>query len=292
MTTPLRRGFLAIVPPPEVLDAIDVAARATEVLVVRVDPARAVAHHPAVLRARRVIPTALSEGIRAAAAASAPARLTLRGGGAFPSPKKAQVFWLGVEGTDALLDLHATVAAATRDFIDRRDRIPLKPHLTIARLKRSTDLTVDVEALEGALIGAPWTLTELALLESTTKSQRRRLHRTGPLPPRHLRLALRPLLLAAHGRARRYVLSLRHTGWGAPANSRFGRTSVHGHRSWGRGSPHSRVEVRCVVTRRVVRRRGVLLVVVGRVFVFRFRDRVGRGSSPSSFGCGGSSRAR
>ena len=93
----------------------------------------------------------------------------VRGGGAFPSPKKAQVFWLGVDGTDALIDLHATVAAATRDFIDRRDRIALKPHLTLARLKRSVDLTADVEALAGVPVGPPWTLTELLLLESDTK---------------------------------------------------------------------------------------------------------------------------
>ena len=41
----------------------------------------------------------LREGIQAAAAASQPARLVVRGGGAFPTPKKAQVFWLGVDGT-------------------------------------------------------------------------------------------------------------------------------------------------------------------------------------------------
>ena len=114
-------------------------------------------------------PDTLSEGIRAAAAASAPAQLVVRGGGAFPSPRKAQVFWLGVDGIDALIDLHAMVAAATRDFIDRRDRITLKPHLTIARLKRPVDLTADVEALEGVAVGLPWTLTELVLLDSDTR---------------------------------------------------------------------------------------------------------------------------
>ena len=44
-----------------------------------------------------------------------------------------------------------------------------KPHLTLARLKRSADLTADVEALEGVPVGPPWTLTELVLLESDTK---------------------------------------------------------------------------------------------------------------------------
>jgi 2'-5' RNA ligase len=97
-------------------------------------------------------------------------RLGVRGGGAFPNPKKAQVLWLGVEPRDALVDLHAVVTAATRDFIDRRDRITLIPHLTLARLKKTVDLTPDVEALQDVPIGVPWTARELRLLDSDTKA--------------------------------------------------------------------------------------------------------------------------
>ena len=43
------------------------------------------------------------------------------------------------------------------------------PHLTLARLKRATDLTADVDVLAGALVGVPWTVTELLLLESETR---------------------------------------------------------------------------------------------------------------------------
>jgi 2'-5' RNA ligase len=164
----MKRGFLAIVPPPDVLDAIDALLerpKSSKFAWTR----REQWHITLQFYGRVDDPDALSDGIRAAAAASEPARLVVRGGGAFPSPRKAQVFWLGVDGIDALLDLHATVAAATRDFIDRRDRIALKPHLTVARLKRSVDLTADVEALEGVAVGRPWTLTELLLLESDTK---------------------------------------------------------------------------------------------------------------------------
>jgi RNA 2',3'-cyclic 3'-phosphodiesterase len=164
----LRRGFLAIVPPPEVLDAIDALLerpKSSKFSWTRRDQW----HVTLQFYGRVNDPETLADGIRAAAAASYPAQLVVRGGGAFPSPKKAQVFWLGIDGTDALIDLHATVAAATRDFIDRRDRITLKPHLTVARLKRTVDLTADVEALEGVPVGPPWTLTELVLLESDTK---------------------------------------------------------------------------------------------------------------------------
>ena len=164
----MKRAFLAIVPPPDVLDAIDALLERPKSSLFAWTR-RDQWHITLQFYGRVDDPDTLSEGIRAAVAASAPAQLVVRGGGAFPSPRKAQVFWLGVDGIDALIDMHATVAAATRDFIDRRDRIALKPHLTVARLKRSVDLTADVEALEGVAVGLPWTMTELHLLESDTK---------------------------------------------------------------------------------------------------------------------------
>jgi 2'-5' RNA ligase len=165
----VKRGFLAIVPPPDVLDAVDALLER--------EPSSKFAwtrrdqwHVTLQFYGRVGDPEALADAIQAAAAASYPVQLQVRGGGAFPTPKKAQVFWLGLDGSDALIDLHATVAAATRDFIDRRDRITLKPHLTLARLKRTLDLTDDVEALAGVPVGVPWTLRELHLLESETRA--------------------------------------------------------------------------------------------------------------------------
>jgi 2'-5' RNA ligase len=178
----MKRGFLAIVPPADVLDAI-------ESLLER--PAKSPFtwtrrdqwHVTLQFYGRVDDPDTLVAGIRAATAASSPARLVVRGGGGFPSARKAQVFWLGIDGSDALIDLHATVAAATRDFIDRRDRIALKPHLTLARLKRALDLTDDVEALSGVPVGPPWMLTELLLLESETRP-------TGAVYTEHARFTL------------------------------------------------------------------------------------------------------
>lgn len=165
----MKRAFLAIVPPDEVLDAIDRLldrSKKSPFAWTRRDQW----HITLQFYGRVDDPETLSEGIRAAANASQSTRLQLRGGGAFPNPKKAQVFWLGLDRTDALIDLHALVAAATRDFIGRRDRITLKPHLTLAHLKRTLDLTPDVEAISGAPIGLAWELTEVILLESETRS--------------------------------------------------------------------------------------------------------------------------
>ncbi len=166
----LKRAFLAVVPPDDVLDAI-------EALLERRKSSRFVwtrrdQWHVTLQFYGRVADIGnLMEGIRAAAAAWDPFELRIEGGGAFPNPKNGRVFWLGVGDADPLIDLHATVAAATRTFIERRDRIDLIPHLTLARLKRATDLTPEVDVLAGALVGVPWTVTELVLLESETRRQ-------------------------------------------------------------------------------------------------------------------------
>jgi len=165
----LTRGFLAIVPPPEVLDSIDALLRrdqSTTFAWTRRDQW----HVTLQFYGRVGDAETLAEGIAAAAAASSPVRLAIRGGGAFPNPKRAHVFWLGLDGRDALIDLHAMVAAATRDFIDKRDRISLRPHLTLARLRKTVDLTADVEALDNVPVGVPWTLRELHLFDSDTRS--------------------------------------------------------------------------------------------------------------------------
>jgi hypothetical protein len=91
------------------------------------------------------------------------------GGGAFPMPKRAQVYWLGVDNGDALVDLHAEVTAATRAFISLRDRSTFAPHVTLARVKRAVDLTEDVGALRDVPIGPAWELRELVLLESESR---------------------------------------------------------------------------------------------------------------------------
>jgi 2'-5' RNA ligase len=96
-------------------------------------------------------------------------RLQLRGGGAFPTPRRATVYWLGVDDGDALAFLHEAVMDATLGFVSRRDRVPFHPHLTLARLRSKLDLTADVDALAGAPIGPPWTATDVHLMESRTE---------------------------------------------------------------------------------------------------------------------------
>jgi 2'-5' RNA ligase len=111
----------------------------------------------------------LRSAIRSATDVARPVRIAVRGGGAFPLPKRAQVYWLGIDNGDALVDLHAEVVAASRRFVSRRDRSAFEPHLTLARLKRTIDLTEDIAALRDVPVGPPWELRDLVLFESETR---------------------------------------------------------------------------------------------------------------------------
>jgi 2'-5' RNA ligase len=164
----LKRAFLAVVPPDEVLDAIDgllERPKSSTFAWTRRDQ-----WHVTMQFYGRVDDVgALQRAIRSATDVARPARIGIRGGGAFPVPKRAQVYWLGVDNADALVDLHAAVAAETRPFVSRRDRTSFEPHLTLARLKRTVDLTDDVTALRDVPIGPSWELRDLVLFESETR---------------------------------------------------------------------------------------------------------------------------
>ena len=75
-----------------------------------------------------------TEAVRAAAAASSPFDVSIRGGGAFPSPGRPRSLWLGIRtGVDELVELARVVdegLVAAGWTIEPR---PFTPHLTLAR---------------------------------------------------------------------------------------------------------------------------------------------------------------
>jgi 2'-5' RNA ligase len=94
--------------------------------------------------------------------------LSLRGAGAFPSPKRANVLWTGLSGDrKALGDLAATVNAAARRAgaaapdASRRFR----PHLTLARCRAPANVAQIVADLEG-YAGPLWRAQEIYLIRS------------------------------------------------------------------------------------------------------------------------------
>jgi RNA 2',3'-cyclic 3'-phosphodiesterase len=95
-------------------------------------------------------------------------RLSLRGAGAFPSPRRANVLWTGLSGDrKALGDLAATVTAAAR----RAGTAPpdagrrFRPHLTLARCRVPVNVARIVADLEG-YEGPSWRAEEIYLIRS------------------------------------------------------------------------------------------------------------------------------
>jgi 2'-5' RNA ligase len=80
----------------------------------------------------------------------APFALTLSGGGAFPSQRRASVLWVGAtDGADALCALAEALGRGLDALGFEREARAFKPHLTLARSKRPLPLTASVEALAG-----------------------------------------------------------------------------------------------------------------------------------------------
>jgi RNA 2',3'-cyclic 3'-phosphodiesterase len=120
--------------------------------------------------------------------------LSFAGGGAFPAPARARVFWTGIRGDRPALEaLARSVAAGAR----RAGAPPpdegrrFRPHLTLARCREPADVSALVEALAG-YAGASWTAAEIHLIRSfpgpaphyeTTGAWPLRPHPAAPAPP-------------------------------------------------------------------------------------------------------------
>jgi 2'-5' RNA ligase len=95
-------------------------------------------------------------------------RLTFSGGGAFPAATRANVLWGGLAGDrGALARLAQSVAAgASRAGAPPPDgRRRFQPHLTLARSRVAADVTLIVAALAGYQ-GPPWTADRMHLIRS------------------------------------------------------------------------------------------------------------------------------
>ncbi|RAY15506.1 RNA 2',3'-cyclic phosphodiesterase [Actinomadura craniellae] len=107
-----------------------------------------------------------------AAGRYAPMGLSLAGAGAFPSGVHARVLWTGVYGDRrALARLAASCSAAgSRAGSPADHHRGFRPHLTLARSRRPTDLRPLTEEL-AAFAGAPWAADTLHLVRSHLGAQ-------------------------------------------------------------------------------------------------------------------------
>jgi 2'-5' RNA ligase len=168
----LQRAFVAVVPPANVLDAVEVI----------VAPLRRVAP-PGMKWSRRAQwhltlqflgavddVDVLIDSLVGNLHGRPPVRLGLGGAGAFPSVSRASVLWIGLDdGHDALASLAGAVERATEPLGVEPDFRPFHPHLTIARPSRARPMGPVVAALGDGPVGPAWDAREVLLMESNTR---------------------------------------------------------------------------------------------------------------------------
>jgi len=123
----------------------------------------------------------IAEALTPVGAATAPFDATLEGVGAFPTPERARVVWVGVtQGASELTRLANRVHEVLADEGEPTRRPSFAPHLTLFRVRSATDHRRAVELLAGT-VPAPaprrFRVGEFVLKESEL-SPRGATHRT------------------------------------------------------------------------------------------------------------------
>ena len=166
------RLFVAVVPPPEVLDELEAAVAPLRPGWPALRWTGMPAWHLTLAFLGEVgdgTAAALGPRLERAAGRHPSLPVSLAGGGAFPGPARARVLWTGLRGDRrALAALAGSVAAGAR----RAGAPPpdegrrFKPHVTLARCREPTNVTGLVAELSG-YVGAPWMATEIHLIRSS-----------------------------------------------------------------------------------------------------------------------------
>jgi 2'-5' RNA ligase len=130
----MTRAFVAVRPPDDVLDRVDEISATIEAHTP--DGARWTTreqHHLTLqFLGNRADVDAVAAALREIAVA--PADVELRGIGAFPSPRRARVLWIGVAaGASMLTQLAAAVGVLLEPLGHEPEARAYHPHLTLAR---------------------------------------------------------------------------------------------------------------------------------------------------------------
>jgi 2'-5' RNA ligase len=171
--TPLRRAFVAVVPPAPVLDAL-------EQVVARVDAPSAAGlrwtprgqwHITLRFLGSVAAPDPVVAALRDALDV-ATGRIALGGCGGFPTAARATVLWVGVrDGTEWLLGLAGAVERAAVAAGLAPEPRPFRSHLTLARIRTPRAIQPLLRTIGSAPIGRAWTVDEVVLFESDTRAE-------------------------------------------------------------------------------------------------------------------------
>lgn len=184
---PLRL-FVALVPPPAAIDAVERAAAPWRDRWAGARWERPEKMHFTLRFLGRTFPRLVAwveESCRSVAGATEPFTVRLQGFGAFPSPGRARVLWVGVgDGGDRLVTLAGAIDSSLAGELEP-ERRPFTPHLTVARFRAPVSLRGDIEELRATGLEAPaFVADRLTLVRS---------HLQGPKGSRYEVLAELPL---------------------------------------------------------------------------------------------------
>ncbi len=89
------------------------------------------------------------------------------GAGAFPKARHAQVLWLGlVEGAELVGRLASAVVERTAALGYELETRPFRPHVTLARCRRPSDLRAQIAAIGAGPVGPAWEGDAVTVYES------------------------------------------------------------------------------------------------------------------------------
>lgn len=176
------RGFVAVVPPPAVLDEIEVRSRGLDLPGTARRTTRAQWHLTLQFLGNRVDFDAVSGALTDLAVG--PGRLRLGGAGGFPSARRARILWFGLtEGASYLAQLVAAVRSLLAPLGHEAEAREHHAHVTLARFGAPFDARPLVTTLGAGAVGEAWTATEVVLFRSRTR-------RTGAEYEERARIAL------------------------------------------------------------------------------------------------------
>ena len=171
----MRRTFVAVSLPPEILGDLQAAVRSLSELGLSGRGVRRSAMH-LTLKFLGDVPATQTEAITAAVSKPAnawrPFELKLGAVGVYPSPGRARVLWVGLAGDLApLVDLQHEVENALTCLGFEREARPYSPHLTVARIgdrASASDRRRALNVLHGVELreGPPFAVGSIVLMKS------------------------------------------------------------------------------------------------------------------------------
>jgi 2'-5' RNA ligase len=166
------RAFVALVPPDEALDALErVLAPVRSVAPPRLSWARRAQWHLTLQFLGKVRDVdALVRALESGLSGRRPPLLGLGGAGAFPSPARASVLWVGLDqGGDDAGALAAAVAGVNAALGYVAEVRPFTPHVTVARARRPLPVGALLASIGDGPIGRAWDARDVVLMESETR---------------------------------------------------------------------------------------------------------------------------